>query len=119
MEGRMKKTAKVVRKPKIRVVLGTAPAKEAVLIARMVLDERLIACANLISGVRSLYRWKGKVCDDAETVMVMKTPEANVAKLLKRLKALHSYDVPEFLVLSVEAGSGEYVEWVMGEGKGN
>jgi len=111
----VKKSAKLVRKPKVRVVLGTAPAKEAALIARMLLEEKLIACANLIPGVQSLYRWKGEICDDRETVLVMKAAEKNVAKLLKRLKELHSYDVPEFLVLGVDAGSGEYVKWVLGE----
>lgn len=110
----MKKAAKLVRKPKVRVVLGTAPAKEAELIARMLLEENLIACANLIPGVQSLYRWKGELCNDRETVLVMKVPEKNIAKLLKRLKELHSYEVPEFLVLGVDAGSNEYVKWVLG-----
>ncbi len=104
------------RKPSpLRVILATAPEREAEGLARRLLEERLIACANLLPGVTSLYWWKKKLHRDAETVIVMKTPARNVAKLLKRLKALHSYDVPEFLALPVREASPEYVTWANDE----
>jgi len=102
-------------RPQIRVVLATAPAKNAERIARTLLDERLIACANLLPRVRSLYRWKGKVERGVETLMMMKTSSRKVAPLLKRFKQLHPYEVPEFLSLPVDAGNAAYLKWVHAE----
>lgn len=113
----MKKSPKLTRKPKLRIVLVTAPPKEAELIARMLLEERLIACANLIPGVLSLYWWENAVCKDGETLIVMKTPSKNVKALFARLKELHSYKVPEFLTLPIEDGSADYVSWALNEAK--
>lgn len=105
------------RKPKhratdVRIVFVTAPPAEAEGIAKKLLEERLIACANLMPGVTSLYWWEGKIQRDGEVLIVMKTPRRNVAKLLKRVKALHSYKVPEFLALGVREGNPDYVKWV-------
>lgn len=113
----MKKLSKLQRKPKLRVVLATAPLKEAELIARILLEERLIACANLVPGVQSLYWWKNAICKDGETILILKTPAKNVDKLFRRLQELHSYDLPEFLALSVDAGSQSYVKWALDEAK--
>ena len=99
----------------VRVILVTAPEKDAVRLAKALLKERLIACANLIKGVRSLYRWKGKMQDDAETLLLLKAPRRNAAKLLKRLKELHSYEVPEFLALQVIESNADYGAWVCAE----
>lgn len=95
----------------LRVILVTAPPAEAEPIAQKLLEERLIACANLLPGVTSLYWWEKKINRDAETLIVMKTPRKNVAKLLTRLKQLHSYSVPEFLALPVREGNPEYFKW--------
>lgn len=113
----MKKAAKLTRKPKLQIVLVTAPPKEAELIARMLLEERLIACANLVPGVLSLYWWENAVCKDGETLIVMKTPSKNVKALFARLKELHSYKVPEFLTLPIDEGSADYVAWALSEAK--
>jgi periplasmic divalent cation tolerance protein len=96
-------------------VLVTAPPAEAGKIAQKLLEERLIACANLLPGVTSLYWWENKINRDGETLMVMKTLRKNVAKLLRRVKELHSYKVPEFLTLSVHEGNPDYVKWVGAE----
>ncbi|MDT8342367.1 MAG: divalent-cation tolerance protein CutA [Longimicrobiales bacterium] len=96
----------------MRLVLVTAPGPEARLLARRVVEERLAACANLIPGVESVYRWQGGVEEAAETLLVLKTTAARVEALRARVRALHSYDVPEFLVLPVEGGLEPYLAWV-------
>jgi periplasmic divalent cation tolerance protein len=98
------------------VVFSTAPSAEvAETIARALLDERLIACASLLPGVTSLYRWQGAVQRDAEVLMVMKTRRERVPALLRRLPGLHPYDVPEALALPVVDGLPAYCRWVMDE----
>lgn len=100
----------------VGVVLMTAPSEEqAATLARSLLDERLIACANLVPRVRSLYRWKGEVCDEAEVLVVMKTRRDAFERLAARVKALHPYEVPELLFLDVEAGLPPYLAWVLTE----
>ena len=101
------------RASSIRIVLVTAPPGEAGKIATTLLKERLIACANLLPKVTSLYWWDGKIQRDGETLMIMKTPARNVKKLLKRVKQLHSYSVPEFLTLTPREGNPDYLNWVM------
>lgn len=95
----------------VRVVLVTAPPKEAERLARTLVEERLAACANIVPGVVSLYWWQGKLNRDAESLIIMKTPPRRIAKLLKRLKELHSYTVPEFLALPVLEANPDYVAW--------
>ena len=106
--------------PKARIVLTTAAnAEEAGRLARALVEERLVACASLIPGVESVYRWKGAVETAAETMLLIKTGEEQLAALEARLHELHSYETPEFLVLKVESGSRGYLEWLAGSlGKG-
>ena len=99
----------------LRVVLVTAPTGEAEKLATVLLKNRLIACANLIPSVTSLYWWKGKIERGDEALIVMKTPKRNIAKLLTRLKNLHSYTVPEFLTLPVQESNPAYEAWAMQE----
>lgn len=97
----------------VAVVLVTAPdAERAAAMARTLVEEGLIACANLIPQVRSIYRWEGKVCDEQEVLMVLKAPVAQCAKLQERILSIHPYDVPEVLQLEVAAGSPDYLKWV-------
>jgi periplasmic divalent cation tolerance protein len=96
-----------------RIVLTTAAdPDEAGRLAHTLVEERLIACATLIPSVRSIYRWQGEVEDSTETLLLLKTGAQQVAALEARLKTLHSYDTPEFLVLPVESGSHAYLEWL-------
>ena len=97
-----------------RIVLVTcASIGEARRIARNVVEKRLVACANLFrGGVESIYRWKGKVERAREILVVMKTSEARLQELEREVKRLHSYEVPEFIVLSIAAGSREYLAWI-------
>jgi periplasmic divalent cation tolerance protein len=99
-----------------RVVLVTAPDEGAArTLAHALLEERLVACANVIPGVTSVYRWKGKVHQDPESLMVLKAPGSCVERLLRRVPELHPYDVPEVLVLEVGAGYEPYLNWVADE----
>jgi periplasmic divalent cation tolerance protein len=99
----------------IRIVLTTtANAEEAERIGRTLVEERLAACATLIAGVQSIYRWEGAVEQAAETLLLLKTGAEQVVALEARLRVLHSYQTPEFLVLGVDAASQAYVDWLLG-----
>jgi periplasmic divalent cation tolerance protein len=98
------------------VVLVTAPTPErAAEIARAVVEERLAACGNVVPGLRSIYRWEGKVQEDAEALLVLKTTRARFEALRDRVLALHPYEVPEVIALPVEAGSARYLAWIGAE----
>lgn len=97
----------------VSVVLMTAPsAEQAAALAKVLVEERLIACANIVPGVRSIYEWEGKLCDEAEVLVVMKSTAEAFARLERRVRALHPYQVPEVLQLEVTAGSQPYLDWV-------
>lgn len=98
------------------MVLMTAPdAETAGRVARALVDERLVACASLLPGVTSIYRWQGAVHADAEVLVVMKTREPLVPRLMERAAELHPYQVPELLALAVADGLPAYCRWVMDE----
>jgi len=81
-------------------------------IARQLVEEKLVACVNIIPGLRSIYRWKNRICDEGELLMVMKTTETNQEKVMARLKELHPYDVPEMIFLPITNGLPEYLSWI-------
>ena len=98
------------------VVLVTTPTPErAAEIARAVVEERLAACGNVVPGLRSIYRWEGKLQDEGEALLVLKTTRARFEALKERVLALHPYQVPEVIALPVEAGSAPYLAWIAGE----
>lgn len=97
----------------IVLVLTTAPDDDrAGVWARALVEERFAACVNVHAPMVSFYRWKGAVERDAERQLVIKTTRERVAALKVRLEALHSYELPEFIVLAVESGSEDYLRWV-------
>ncbi len=97
-----------------RIVLVTCGTlKEARRIARSVVRKRLAACVNVIlSSAQSFYWWKGKLEKAREYLLVMKTTTKRLAELENEVKRLHSYDVPEFIALSIVAGSSDYLAWL-------
>ncbi len=100
----------------VRVVLVTVPDPETgATIGRTLVEERLAACVNLIPGLRSIYRWQGKIEDEGEALMVIKTRAEGLQALIDRIRALHPYTVPEVLALPVEAGFEGYLAWVREE----
>ena len=101
------------------LILTTMPAGDDAArtdeLAKTLVDERLAACVNVHAPMTSTYRWKGKVERDPERQLVIKTTRARVAALEARLRTLHPYELPEFIVLSVESGSDAYLRWVADE----
>jgi len=97
----------------IVLVLTTVSADErAESMARALVDEHLAACVNLHAPMTSCYRWKGAVERDPERQLVIKTTKERLPALEARLKELHSYELPEFLVIAVDGGSAEYLKWI-------
>lgn len=96
-----------------RVVLTTvANPNDAARLGRKLVEERLVACATLIPAVQSIYRWKGEVESSTETLLVLKSSLEHLPALEARLHELHSYEVPEFLALPVDAASQPYLAWL-------
>lgn len=104
----------------IRTVLVTAPdMATGELLGKALVEEHLAACANIVPGVVSLYRWKGEVHRDAEVLMIVKTTGARVEDVRRRVVELHPYDVPEVVALAVDEGHEPYLAWVQGETAGS
>jgi periplasmic divalent cation tolerance protein len=99
----------------IVVLVTAASTQQAESIARTLVAERLAACVNLLPGVRSIYRWQGQVADQPEVLLVIKTRRELFTPLSERVKALHSYEVPEVIALDVVEGSEPYLRWLTGE----
>jgi len=98
------------------MVMTTVPLGEVgEALARRLIEERLAACVNLHEPMTSIYRWEGAVTTDRERQLVIKTTAARLPALRKRLGELHSYTLPELLVLAVDDGSTGYLDWVRAE----
>lgn len=96
------------------VVLVTGPDEQTlVALARRLVEAGLAACVNVIPRVRSVYRWEAEVHEDDEALAVLKTTRPRIEPLRTRIHELHPYDLPEFLVLPLEAGSDAYLRWVV------
>lgn len=99
--------------PDVVVVLVTGPDATSLReLGRRVVEERLAACANVLEGVDSIYRWEGRVEETEEALAVLKTTGGRAGELQRRVLALHPYAEPEFLVLPVRDGSASYLGWV-------
>ncbi len=97
----------------LKLITTTVSSEDqAVTIIRTLLDERLIACGNIMPAVRSLYRWEGKVCDEAEVAFLLKTTPANAVKTMERLEELHPYDVPAIELWDVAGANLAFLNWV-------
>jgi periplasmic divalent cation tolerance protein len=86
--------------------------KEAEKISGALLEERLAACVNIVPGLLSIYRWKGNIERDQEYLMILKTSEAKLPQLIRRLTELHPYEVPEAVSFPIEQGHEPYLDWV-------
>lgn len=96
-----------------RVILVTAPDVEVGRqVARAVLDARLVACVNIVPKIESLYWWKGEIQSESEVLLVMKTKTGKINHLEAAVKAAHPYEIPEFVVLPIAAGSPDYLKWI-------
>jgi len=84
-------------------------------IANTLVEEQLVACVNIIPKIESVYKWKGKIETDEELVLICKTVDANVKKTIQRIKQLHSYDLPDIIVLPIIGGLKEYLNYISNE----
>ena len=91
--------------------------EEARAIAVKLLDARLIACANIVGGVESLYHWEGELCDSREVLLLAKTTEEKIPAVVDAVKALHSYELPCIAAFPVTSGLPAFLHWVAGEVK--
>ena len=103
------------KSPKDRyvVVLVTAASpQQAEEIARKLVEEKLVACANVVPLMQSIFRWQGEVQSEEETLIVAKTLRARTDRIVDRVKELHTYQVPEIIALPILEGSRDYLDWI-------
>lgn len=96
----------------IVIFITTKDTAQARTVARKLLDDKLAACVNVVSGVQSLFWWEGKVDEAAEVLLVVKSRKKLFAKLQRAVRAAHSYQVPEIIALPIVAGNKEYLNWI-------
>ena len=96
----------------IVVVTTVGTEEQAYQIARELVTRRQAACVNVMPGVRSVYRWKGKICKDGELLLVIKTLEEEFEGVSATIRELHSYDLPEILSFNVTHGEANFLEWI-------
>ncbi|RLF27590.1 MAG: divalent-cation tolerance protein CutA [Thermoplasmata archaeon] len=84
-------------------------------IARSLVEEKLAACVNIIPNIESIYRWKGKIDEDNEYILIAKTTDGNVKKTIRKIKELHTYELPDIIVLPIIGGLREYLDYIVDE----
>jgi periplasmic divalent cation tolerance protein len=84
-------------------------------IANTLVEEQIVACANIIPKIESVYRWKGKIENEDECVIIAKTPDSNVKKTIQRIKELHKYELPDIIVIPIVGGLKEYLDYIVNE----
>ena len=97
----------------IKILVTTVPPVDADRIVRTLVEERLVACGNVVPSVRSTYVWKGELCTEEESLVVMETPRDRVAPAIARLRLLHPYECPKIMVLDPVSVNDEYVAWAV------
>ena len=96
----------------IVVLVTCASEEESLKIARALVEDHLAACVNLVAPIRSIYRWEGKIWDEKEWLLIIKTQKHRFEALEKKVKSLHSYSVPEIISFPVTEGSSAYLDWI-------
>lgn len=95
------------------IVFCTVPDEDTALqISKALVGEKLAACCNIVRGIRSIYFWENKICDDSEMLLIIKSTTPSYHNLQRRIQDLHPYDVPEVLAIPISEGSQEYLKWV-------
>jgi len=97
------------------ILVTVANQEEAVRIGEGVVKAKLAACANVVPGIQSIYRWKGKVVKSEEFLLILKSSKARYSELEKAIKAMHTYEIPEIIALPVKEGLDQYLRWVQTE----
>ena len=97
------------------IVYITVPSpEEGEKIAKALVEKRLAACVNIVPGLRSIYHWQGKICDDRELLLIAKTRDSLFERLEHEVNSIHSYKLPEIIALPIVKGSKEYLDWIDG-----
>lgn len=105
--------------PDVMMAYVTASSRaEALKLGRVLVEERLAACANVLDGMTAIYRWDGKLQEEDEAVLVLKTAAGQIERLTARLVELHSYDLPCVVAWKIETGHAPYLDWVKAESAG-
>jgi len=94
-----------------KVVFVTISEKDSGRIAKVLVERKLAACINILS-VQSIYRWNGKIEDEREHLLIIKTSESKIEQLKETIKEIHPYEVPECIVLPIEDGLPAYLNWI-------
>lgn len=102
------------REPRL-IYVTAGSVEEAKAIGRVLVDERLAACVNILPPILSLFRWEGAVREEAETAFLAKTSADRVAALTERVRALHSYSCPCVVALPIEGGNAAFLDWIVSE----
>jgi len=97
----------------IVVVTTVGTEEQAYLIAREIVARRQAACVNILPGVRSIYRWQGKICKDGELLLIVKTMETEFEAVAATIRELHTYELPEILSFTVARGEPSFLEWIV------
>ena len=97
------------------ILVTVANQEEAVRIGEGVVKAKLAACANVVPGIQSIYRWKGKVVKSQEFLLILKSSKARYSELEKAINAMHTYEIPEIIALPVKEGLDRYLRWVRTE----
>ena len=96
----------------IIVMVTCSNAQEAETIANALLEEHLVACVNIAGRIRSLFHWQGAIARESESLLLMKTTEGRFEALARRVKELHSYEVPEIIAMPIQVGNPDYLNWI-------
>lgn len=94
------------------VLITASNTKEAEKISKTLVGEKLAACVNVVPKIRSRYRWKGKIETASESLLIVKTKKILVPKLIRKVKEIHSYTVPEIIALPIVQGNPDYLRWI-------
>ncbi|SMF28908.1 divalent-cation tolerance protein CutA [Pseudobacteriovorax antillogorgiicola] len=100
------------------IYITAATTEEATTIARTLVEEKLVACCNLIPQIKSIYHWQGEIQEDSEVLILAKSQENRVSAVISRVTELHSYDCPCITTVSLSEGHPEYLKWVLNQSSG-
>jgi len=101
----------------MKIIITTTAEKEAETLLRQLLEERVVACGNILTSIQSFYWWKGEVQQDPEKLIIMETTDQMQEEAMQRIAELHSYDVPKIVALDAASVNEAYVQWLRGEVK--